>query len=85
MSEDNIIYNGGPAFPSEERIYGADGTVLQKVEYRGMTLRDWFAGQVLAGMMACDPAIVDGKYEPDIVARSCFALADAMLKARQAR
>lgn len=85
MSEVKITYNGGPAFPSDERIYGSEGTVMQKIEHRGMSLRDWFAGQALAGIMACDPALADGKYEPNIVARSCFELANAMLKAREAR
>lgn len=80
MSEVEITYNGGPAFPSDERFYGSDGTVIQKIEHRGMSLRDWYAGQALAGMMACDPTFADGKYEPSLVARSCFELADAMIK-----
>ena len=50
---------------------------------QGMTLRDWFAGQALAGMMAnCDttglnawPAVYAAKY--------AFEVADAMFAARQ--
>ena len=49
----------------------------------GMYLRDWFAGQALAGEMAsyagstADP----GNYADDISVR-CYKLADAMLRAR---
>lgn len=42
MSEQKIE-DGGPAFP---RIYGPDGG------WGGMTLRDYFAGQALAGIHA---------------------------------
>lgn len=58
----------------------------------GMELRDWFAGQALAGAMASmdDQEFPfcadrgDGTEEPDdIVARHCYRLADAMLAARK--
>lgn len=39
MSEKN---DGGPAFPRDERFLG----------HNGMSLRDWFAGQALAGLMS---------------------------------
>ena len=43
-------------------------------EWEGMTLRDWFAGQALAGMLA-DP------HWPDIphVAKLSYQFADAMI------
>lgn len=45
----------------------------------GMTLRDWFAGQALAGSLAsglqCDL---------DLRAAACYRIADAMMKARDA-
>ena len=44
-------------------------------EQDGMTLRDYFAGQVLAGMAAA------GREEFDAVV--CYEAADAMLKARE--
>jgi hypothetical protein len=58
--------DGGPAFPGEE---GTSGYGNQKMTQgpngpewtslnQGMSLRDWFAGQALAGMMAC-PNISD--------------------------
>lgn len=54
----------------------------------GMTLRDWFAGQALAGFLA------DTRYTPastskyqewiDATAFRCYGFADAMMKARDA-
>lgn len=72
--------NGGPAFPSDERLYGSDGTVLQILEHRGMTLRDWFAGQALAGSLA-DP-VFSSSFTPEKVAEFAYKQADAMLAAR---
>ena len=68
-----IIDGGGPAFPTLfiEPKYGSG--------YKGMTLRDYFAGQALAGIMA-------GNYTSNSlewVQREAYALADAMLAARE--
>jgi hypothetical protein len=43
-----------------------------------MTLRDYFAAQALAGMLARP-----GSVNPSVDARFAYTLADAMLKARQ--
>ena len=60
--------------------YGpADDCHLQQ----GMTLRDWFAGQALAGILAGRSSVYT-KQGPDI-ARKAFEHADAMLTARQAK
>lgn len=60
--------DGGPAFPNEHRA-------------NGMTLRDWFAGQALAGLLA-NP---DGRRSWGNAdwADEAFDQADAMLKARE--
>ena len=53
----NTPNDGGPAFPSAtpatKKLYQPTGQVYgeeQLLQYYGMTLRDYFAGQALAGM-----------------------------------
>lgn len=66
------LENGGPAFPIE----------FNSMDYnRGMSLRDWFAGQALAGLLA-DPEM---NADPHPTARCAYNYADAMLAARKAR
>ena len=74
--------DGGSAFPAQPIYQSRMGSEYIAHDQGGISLRDWLAGQALAGIMACDPTFSDGKYEPSMVARSCFELADAMLKAR---
>lgn len=70
--------DGGPAFPvviDDVR----DFTTYQDYGLIGMTLRDWFAGQVLAGVLA------DSKANPstfDKLARFAYDASDAMLAER---
>jgi hypothetical protein len=52
---------------------------LNPYSQHGMTLRDWFAGQALAGRLADG---TDGLRQS--VAEEAYAYADAMLKARGA-
>ena len=67
------IETGGPAFPSETGNIWYD---------KGMTLRDYFAASfVTSGHVF--KALSSGS-TPDEVAAQAYALADAMLKARQA-
>ena len=51
----------------------------------GMTLRDYFAGQALAGLAANAQAMFGGHYQgdPDAIAMLAVRFADAMLAARQ--
>lgn len=58
----------------------------------GMTLRDWFAGQALAGFTAANDAMLralaalaeeEGQNTSQIVARLSYERADAMLAARE--
>ena len=65
------IDDGGPAFPRTGNNY------TEKYQ-SGMTLRDWFAGQALAGMLA-DPNN-NGHYTDN--AAASYKFADAMLAAR---
>lgn len=66
MTEKN---DGGPAFPLHER----DDAL------KGMSLRDWFAGQALAGLYA--DSRVNSSAEK--AAEAVYKMADAMLKARE--
>lgn len=79
--------DGGPAFPlSDIGMYG----------HHGMSLRDWFAGQALAGSLAnsegihaeTEPtmAILSGERRASFarfLAVQAYALADAMLEVRK--
>jgi hypothetical protein len=60
---------GGPAFPTQT---GSSG----------MTLRDWFAGQVLRGFISDPDVRLNDESIPQI-AKTCYEMADAMLEARE--
>jgi len=62
--------DGGPAFPGN-RAWAGGG---------GMTLRDWFAGQALAGICADDAS---NDHCQEELALSAYSLADAMLKEKE--
>lgn len=79
------VEDGGPAFPGTEMI--GTGTVdylghpiYAGTSWHGMSLRDYFAGQALAGMATPDNETWFMRSE-SIVARA-YQLADAMLAAR---
>ena len=81
--------DGGPAFPapgdSIRHTHNANGEVLWRPDvYAGMSLRDWFAGQALVGMMVDPPALDNpqGGAWTTAYARDCYRLADAMLAER---
>lgn len=65
MSKQN---DGGPAFPEP---------VMDFSQYRGMTLRDYFAAKALQ-------AIADPCHSPELFANRAYEIADAMLRAREA-
>jgi len=73
--------DGGPAFPrpfSEEPIENSEGAMYPHDAQSGMSLRDWFAGQALSGLIV----------NPDTVSVYCplsmraYEIADAMLAER---
>ena len=69
------VGDGGPAFP----VKWHNGE-----QQSGMTLRDWFAGQALAGLLA-NPGMIDTHNESAMqwVSSHAFHQADAMLVERE--
>lgn len=98
----NSGFDGGPAFPCEhtnERLQQEliaarnDGASLSFFDikklsslYPGMSLRDWFAGQAVPGII-CFPGTLSGSTNktPKAVAQLAYQVADAMLAAREVR
>jgi hypothetical protein len=73
------IKDGGPAFPQ----HGFDTVAERFTSQGGMTLRDYFAGLALMGVMASrNPT--SPRFYPEDDAAYVYAVADAMLKAREA-
>ena len=67
--------DGGPAFPTGDGVFG------------GMSLRDWFAGQALVGLMSQMSGVLamydtDDPEQATTVAFLAYKAADAMLKKR---
>ena len=67
--------NGGPAFPYCEQ----DGQGGYE-QHKGMSLRDYFAGKALAGLLASGEDSIDAETN----AHDAYIIADAMIKAREA-
>lgn len=80
------INDGGPAFPRVQQFVDTFGHMKQIND--GMTLRDWFAGQALIGLMSYPGDETSGNWHNNSssqgVATRCYDLADAMLAARKA-
>jgi len=69
--------DGGAAFPDlRNEIYGTG----ERASY--MSLRDWFAGQALAGWISDG---VSYGCDMEYIAKACYEQADAMIAAREAR
>jgi hypothetical protein len=74
----NTINDGGPAYPCHTNpLPGKLANAPQ-----GMTLRDYFAGQALTGLLT-QPA--EPEYGLRYFARSAYLMADEMLKAREVK
>jgi hypothetical protein len=78
----NEIKDGGPAFP---RI--GEGLGNPYYDVPGMSLRDYFAGQALITAMCSDNSRTEREARECArqMARRCYEIADAMLKAREAK
>lgn len=78
--------DGGPAFPTDTE-HQPDQHVMH---LEGMTLRDWFAGQIMASTMST-PVLLEetikmakylGMTSEQLMARAAYVRADAMLAER---
>jgi len=49
-------------------------------DYRGMTLRDYFAAKAMTGLLTAE---LVGEYSNEHVAEISYRIADAMMKARE--
>ena len=76
------MQDGGPAF-SRPALLDPAGTVADQ-GWLGMSLRDWFAGQALTGLIAAY-GLASSRPVPEGFAERSYAVADAMLGVRQAR
>lgn len=73
--------DGGPAAPAP--VFDKDGYVVGG--HPGMTLRDWFAGQALAGMATGRDWSTRGDADMSMLAEQAYIIADAMLAAREVK
>jgi hypothetical protein len=84
--------DGGPAFPCARTdpelrdaiVQGRTGlsrAVIDRLTelFPGMSLRDWFAGQALMGLLATDT-----DFSEAVGARQAYDFADAMIREREA-
>ncbi len=79
---------GEPAFP-QSRVWNAERAEYEDTQqWPGMALRDWFAGQALAGLGTWVPNEIGGRIELTFAearerkAEWAYQQADAMLAAR---
>jgi hypothetical protein len=83
----NEIKTGGPAFPVVQKANAVSrgdggGANYEMEQSGGMTLRDYFAAKAMDGFNRHMVAYEWGQDVMDVAARNAYALADAMIKAR---
>ena len=78
----SAINDGGPAFPRTGYECTNGDWVPPQL---GMTLRDWFAGQALAGISSTLAHEYEDRDLAERYAADAYELADAMLKAREVK
>ena len=80
------INDGGPAFPVHSVAWKEKGEDRVAIGTRGMTLRDYFAGQALTDVDVRIPMRDDDDIpSPRAIANYMYVIADAMLAAREAK
>jgi hypothetical protein len=75
--------DGGRAFPRSIASFGGDYKSMSQAAGDGMSLRDYFAGQALVGMLSAHKCAAFDGPEAVPVALAAWKYADAMLAARE--
>ena len=75
----NIINDGGSAFPRTKSTGDLSNSNTEIISTGGMSLRDWFAGQALVGLLT-QPA--EAEFGPNHFAKAAYEMADAMIMVR---
>lgn len=80
--------DGGTAFPRIDAVETGDYGRQHVISTPGMTLRDYFAGQALTGMLAYPGEVDRASYHEQEqsaagVAATAYCIADAMIEARE--
>lgn len=77
--------DGGPAFPVKDaRVYDSlTGETFTPNGFNGISARDYFAASVIEGIMLNSIMLKSGN--PTQWANDAYAVADAMLAAREAK
>jgi hypothetical protein len=76
--------DGGPAFPVVEQFDERRGEMIMYAS-QGMSLRDYFAGQALAGVPMPQSSHHDSNEIYLRIALHCYKMADAMLNIREVK
>ena len=76
MTKDDLIDNGGAAFPIVGQLYD--------IHEVGITMRDYFAARAMEALLSRLPRSITPQ-ECIVVAEDAYFMADHMLKARQAK
>lgn len=81
---------GGPAFPGKQKalLINSEHQYLAseyEIECNGMTLRDYFAAKAMQAVITDwlnTGDIFQDSEIPEVIARDCYLVADAMIKER---
>ncbi len=86
MKEPVLQDDSGPAFPIPGAVRHYDEGSFDDQAYAGMSIRQWYAGKALQGLMMDERMLSppDGVTIADHLADNSFAVADAMIKRSKA-
>lgn len=80
--------DGGPAFPTQWMDFQPlTGEQVVREQYAGLTMRDWFAGKALVGILSNHELLLmmdklSKESTAKVASANAYQIADAMLKAR---